>query len=540
LGCPNGQSLSCTPAIEDKRRVRGRVLKFLLLAVIVGSAKMCAAAPAEAFAGADGEWRRYESPHFELFSHTDDRESRNVLSRLELLHALFSDIVYAQEQRPNLVTIYFFDTENAFRAYAPASMGNQNLAGYYLNRPDRSVIVLSPVWQNGDAPRLIFHEYIHHLSRLSGDEPALWYNEGLAELFSTLEERNQQMLIGATILPHVLLLRTTPMMPLADLFSVGHSSRSYNESERSGLFYAQSWAMVHYLYCGSRNQSPERRAARDRFLDLVRHEGEKGNPLAREQLFKQCFGTDYAEELRELERYIRNGSYDQRLMPRPQIPSADTYVMTPVARDEIQLRLAELALRVNRSPAAKRTMLEAAAKLPPDVRAYEILGTDAYSEGDLSTTRQRWAQAVEAGTKNPGVIHELAVLEGDDWFSRLDVTFELPESVAKRLRELTLLSIERAPNQTKAYEILAWVEATAKKPNPENINLVQAHLPALRPRERAMLALALIRIHMSDFATARMILDQAEKEAEAPQATRWAATLRDYANQQEARAAQKH
>lgn len=519
------------------RRVRIRALSCIVWGVVIGWGTTWAAGADTSFPGTDSKWRRYESPHFELFSHTDDRESRSVLNRLELLHSLFGEMVRSQEQRPNLVSIYFFDSEKAFRAYVPSSMGNQDIAGYYLSRPDRSVIVLSPVWDNADAPRLIFHEYIHHLSRLNGDDPALWYTEGLAEFFSTLEERKKEMLIGKPIEQHVLLLRTARMMPLADLFSVEHSSRSYNESERAGLFYAQSWAMLHFLYCGSKNQTPDQRAARDRFLDLVRHEGEKGNAVVREQRFKECFGIDYNEGLRQLERYIRSGTYDQRLAPRPQIPAPETYAMTPVAREEMRLRLAELDLRVNRSPAAKLAMLEATTKETPDVRAFEVLGTEAYSEGDRVVTKERWAQAVDAGTKNPGVIHELAVLEGEDWFGRLDVTFELPESVAKRLRDLALMSIERAPNQTKAYEILAWVEATVKKPVAKNINLVQSHLPALRPRERTLLALALIRIHLLDFATARMILDQVEKEAQAPQAAKWSATLREYADKREARVA---
>jgi hypothetical protein len=155
-------------------------------------------------------------------------------------------------------------------------------------------------------------------------------------------------------------------------------------------------------------------------------------------------------------------------------------------------------------------------------------------DGDQDTAFERWQKAVDLGTQNVSVLQELAGLEAQRWFSRLDVTFELPAPKAESLRSLLLRSIDKAPNQTLAYETLAWVEATVKKPSPANINQVQSRLPSLYPRDRTMLALALIRTRFSDFATARILLDQVEKEASAPQALTWSKQLRDFVDRREA------
>ena len=46
-------------------------------------------------------------------------------------------------------------------------------------------------------------------------------------------------------------------MRLADLMAVDRASPVYNEGQRRGMFYAQSWALMHYLMLGSRTRSAE-------------------------------------------------------------------------------------------------------------------------------------------------------------------------------------------------------------------------------------------------------------------------------------------
>ncbi|MEO7598962.1 MAG: hypothetical protein ABIV50_08515, partial [Opitutus sp.] len=465
----------------------------------------------------------------------NDRESCEMLRRLELLRAVFGDMVRAKEKRPNLVTIYYFGTEQSFRAYTPVNMRQEGrVAGYYLNRPDRSVIVVSPVWDDEWAQRLIFHEYVHHLSRVSGDNPALWYTEGIAEFFSTMKEDRNQISMGLPINEHVAFLRQTRLLPLEALFGADHSSRNYNETERAGMFYAESWALIHYWYCGLNDLTPEKKAARDRFFKAAREEGENGDPVKREALFKECFGISFQQTVRDLERYVRTGEYRFSKLPMPDIPAVDSYRAAAVSRDDIRRRLAELDFRVNRSAVGKLAMLEACSKDPIDVRALEILGTDALMDGEPAVALERWQKAVDLGTDNTAILHEVAALEAQRWFSRLDVTFELPAARAESLRILLLRSIDQVPNQTLAYETLAWVEATVKIPLPKNINLVQLRLPNLQPRDRTMLALALVRARFADFTTARLLLDQTEKEATAPQALAWSKTLREFVNRREA------
>jgi predicted Zn-dependent protease len=210
----------------------------------------------------------------------------------------------------------------------------------------------------------------------------------------------------------------------------------------------------------------------------------------------------------------------------PGIPAEKTYVVRPVERQEMRERLAELTLRTNRSPAAKLAMLGWSEARPGDVRLHEALGQEARTDGDADGARERWRQAIEAGTSNAAVFHELAQMEARRWYTRLDVNFRLPPERAAEFRTLLERSIAAAPDQSAAYETLAWVEATAEEPMVKNINLVQEHFATLVDKPRTLLAMASVRERRGDKGTALELLKALDAMEPGPQIATAAETLR--------------
>src|SRR5262249_29644550 len=77
-----------------------------------------------------------------------------------------------------------------------------------------------------------------------------WLNEGLAELFSNLEPAANKIKVGQDIPGRMITLRTEKWIPLATLLNVDHNSPIYNEKSKAGMFYAESWELVHMLFLG--------------------------------------------------------------------------------------------------------------------------------------------------------------------------------------------------------------------------------------------------------------------------------------------------
>ena len=115
-----------------------------------------------------------------------------------------------------------------------------------------------------DLYRIVYHEYTHLLLRHAGYKVPVWFNEGTAELFSTADVTKTEVRVGDLIPAHVLTLRDDRILDLPALTSVGHDSPYYNERGKTGIFYAESWALVHML-----NFAPEYRAGLANFIEMI-------------------------------------------------------------------------------------------------------------------------------------------------------------------------------------------------------------------------------------------------------------------------------
>jgi tetratricopeptide (TPR) repeat protein len=463
----------------------------------------------ETFPGERRTWHRYVSPNFELYSSNSDRESRAVLYDLELFHATFLDFLKLKVRRPLPVTLFYFSDDDDFRAYFPASIAkDHNFAGFYVERPDRAVILMSPRDESKQAQRLIQHEYVHHLFRILEERPPPWFNEGMAELFSTLQQEGDKMIFGRPAEGRVVQILQDGLMPMEQLFAVGYQSPVFRAGAHTGKFYAQSWLFVHYCYFGAVDLPRDKLAL---FLNVARSPRLADDPELVRKICRELLGIDYPELQRRLERYTRSGRYQARSLPVPVIAEAKTYTRTEVSGEEAQLRLAEIAARVKQSPQAKLALLHAADRRPQDTRIDETLGMLAFAENDLSGARERWERALQNGSGNPAVFHELARLRTRTLFQQFDPYYRMPADMAAELRSLLRRSIVAAPQQTAAYEMLAWVEATSAECEVTNVNLVQERFPTLKTKDRTLVSLALVRHRRGDDADALALLDDLPK-----------------------------
>jgi len=108
----------------------------------------------------------------------------------------------------------------------------------------------------------LLHEYTHFLEHKNRRVSyPLWYGEGFAELLSTVHRRDDLVSAGAAPWDRLYALRRTPKLDLEPIFA----QRRDNVVRDVDLFYALSWATVHYL-----SEAPERRVQLQRFLALRR------------------------------------------------------------------------------------------------------------------------------------------------------------------------------------------------------------------------------------------------------------------------------
>ncbi|HEY0097426.1 MAG TPA: tetratricopeptide repeat protein, partial [Pyrinomonadaceae bacterium] len=308
------------------------VLSFVLLAVCGAAAK--------------DTWTSIKSKNFTVVGNAGEGEMRKVTMRLEQFRQAVS-VLFANAKVETRVptTVVIFKSHGSFKPFKPKYKGKtrENVGGYFINGGDLNYIVLTTETHSGISPyEIIFHEYEHFILANSMRHAPAWLHEGLAEFVSTLEtsDNEQKVRLGTPIAHHVYTLRQNNPIPLKTFFTVDHRSPQYNENDKVGIFYAQSWALIHYLMLGN---DGARRPQLTRFIN-----GLNGD-LPIEENFRQSFGTDYAKLEHELRGYLRKEAYpvlDFKLQ-KPLELSKEA-VTTTLTEAQVEYHLGDLLLRARR------------------------------------------------------------------------------------------------------------------------------------------------------------------------------------------------
>src|SRR5262245_16780908 len=171
-----------------------------------------------------------------------------------------------------------------------------------------------------------------------------------------IEGKDKKVRLGLPIAEHVSLLNNRSFMPLEKLFAVDHGSREYNEEEKQGVFYAESWAFVHYMMFNSE----ERRQQFNVFLAGI----EQGTPAA--EAFQLAFKSELSAFQKILEAYIQQRrAWNALELDTPTGLDRNKDVQTrTISEAEAESQLGDILLRLGR-PADAEPHLVKAVRLDP-------------------------------------------------------------------------------------------------------------------------------------------------------------------------------
>lgn len=222
--------------------------------------------PIPAAAQPRDSWRSVRTNHLFVIGNAEPEKLRQVAVWLEFFPSSFGRLVSRNVLDSSVpTTVVVFRDDASFTPFKPLYQGKPaNVAGYFQPGDDVNYIAMSLDPRERDPFGVAFHEYVHlHLKDNVPGVP-LWLNEGLAEFYGSLQFAGGEAVLGVT-LPYLRLLRSRELLPLETLLSIDSRSPHYNEQDKTGIFYGESWALVHYLMLGG----PGRQDQFKRFLQQV-------------------------------------------------------------------------------------------------------------------------------------------------------------------------------------------------------------------------------------------------------------------------------
>jgi predicted Zn-dependent protease len=467
-----------------------RVALYSLTLLIVLSCR-------SATALARDNWVSVRSKHLLVIGNGSEKDIRLMAVRLEQFREVVMQLFARPRSDSSVPTTVIVFKDDA--SYTPFKT-NENNAGYFQPGQDVNYITLSAETRGEqDYFNIIFHEYTHLITNNSiGPSPA-WFNEGLAELYSTVAISNNGVVLGRPIRRHITSLKENALLPLRLLFEVDYKSPYYNESHKQSIFYAESWALAHYLML---NRNGERARQTITFLELLRSQ----EPL--EKAVQKAFSTTLENLEGDLRSYIQQDRYrlvqnvfTSKSKPDLQMSSA------PVSEAELQAYLGDLLVHSSRADA--EIYLQKALQLDPQLTfAHASLGILRFRQGRMAEALTHLEHAAAADSKNALVHYYYASALSRPTERDANPTIGYsPDDAAKTRSELKK-AIALRPDFGDSYNLLAYVNLVTNTDIDETILLLKAALARSPNHIDFMYMLGQLYLHKDDYKQARPLLNQ--------------------------------
>lgn len=449
-------------------------------------------------------WIEVSSPHFRVICDGKEKNARHIAEQFERMRLVFHTAFPDMQIDPSSPIVVIAVNDNkTFRALEPEAYlakGQLQLGGLFLRAPDKNYVLLR-MDAGGDHPyATVYHEYTHLLLSKAPWIP-LWLNEGLAEFYQNTDISQKGTVVGEASADNILWLRQNRLLSLPALLTVDQNSPYYHQEQKGSIFYAESWALTHYIQVQDAKNNTFK--LRDYML-LVSNQVDPVTAATR------TFG-DLKRLQAGLESYIEQSSFNAfRLTKALPIDDASFKVqpLTPAGADAVRADFLAYNQRVKDSRQLLQQVLH---DDPNNTLAHETMGYLEAREGRLAEAQHWYEQAVKLDSQSYLANYYFAAMSLNEGASGAETDAQIEASLLK--------AVKLNPSFAPAYDELALFYASRHK------NLDQAHMLNLQAVQldpgnvRFRVDAAEVLLIMQREADATAVLQAALKIAKTPEET---------------------
>ncbi|MBA2737443.1 MAG: tetratricopeptide repeat protein [Pyrinomonadaceae bacterium] len=462
---------------------------------------------------AKDEWLQVRSKNFNLIGNASEKDIRKVATKLEQFRETFRQLFSQMNLNSPIPTnVVVFKSDGSYKPFKPKRADGKidnNIAGYFQPGEDVNYITISTEGEDADTYGTIFHEYVHFIieTNFGKSEVPPWFNEGLAEYYQTFViEKDQEVKLGLPQNNHLALLQQTKLFPLDTLFKISNYALHQNADHSRSIFYAQSWALIHYLIANKKTEGLAK------FLTLSMKD------VPAEKAFQDAFQTNYAQMEKDLKKYVEQNTYKYSMITFKNKLLFETEMQTsPLPEADSNAYLGDLLYHTNRADDAE-TYLQKAVTLKPDSSmANTTFGMVKIRQRKYDEAKTYLEKAISEDQKNHLAFYRYAYLLSRENRDEFGFVAAYSKETTTKMRDLLKKAIAINPGFTESYELLAFIGLVNNEQLEEAVLYLKKALKYQPGNQRYAMRIAEIYLRQDKYAEAGAIAEKIAKTADDPE-----------------------
>ena len=461
-------------------------------------------------ASAESEWISIKSKNFHLVGNAPETEIRGIALKLEQFRFIFTQLFAEMNfTSPIPTTVVVFKDDSSFSLFKPTFEDGSRkdfVAGYFLPGKDVNYIAI-PIKSEKENKEnkensfsTIYHEYVHFLvdNTMGRANIPPWFNEGFAEYYEqTVIGNDRKATLGAANNSHLKILQKNGFMPFEKFFAVDYYTLNRQPKENVVNYYAQAWAVMHYLIQGDKRARNEQLR---RFSELLL----KGKTS--KEAFHEAFKTDYAAMEAEVKKYIERNKFEVSAINLDTDFAVENQLRAlPLTQAEAKAYQGDLLFHLNRSDEASRFLQESLALEPELGFANTTFGFIKLTNKNYAEAEKYLEKAVKTDERNYLTHYGYAYLLSREGMSDFGFIVDYSAATAGKMRDSLRRAIALNPQFAESYHLYALVNIVRNENLDEALEMINKALRIAPGNQWYALRTSEIYMLKQDFDNARKI-----------------------------------
>lgn len=464
------------------------------------------------------QWFEARSPNFVVVCNAGEKRTFQTAKLFEQIRSVFRQSIPIVSKLPSpIITVIAVKNEDSMRTLLPEdwTKGHVHHTGYFFYRMDQYYATVELDSEGTNPYSTIYHEYYHSLTLPYFPSLPLWVAEGLAEFYGNTQIEGNQAGVGYAYPELIDQLKTERFIPLDVLFKVDHNSPYYNENNKTSMFYAESWALVHYLMVG------DKAAHRPMFSEYLKA---FASGATQDEASAKAFGNLQKLESTLLSYMHNSAFYFMNTPVNAQVQDSDIKVREISEAEADAYEGGFLAAR-GRTAEARPLLEEAVREDPKLALGYQNLGVAEFMDHHTEEALTDVSKAIVLDPKS-----------GLPRYLRAYLAFRSGTAITEnaQLEDDLRVAIAASPDFAPAYSLLALRLAATSEDTPEALQMAKKAVSLQPGNGTYLLTLAQVLARMRKFDEAQVVALRASTNAQTPgekqQAESFLSYLQEYSN----------